>query len=85
MLLATSTFTDPCGTISNCVLTLTVANDVLVVAEGIITWCRITDSADNFCIDMDVTNNAGNGAVKIDATQVYVGGTIKVLSAALSG
>jgi hypothetical protein len=65
-------------------LTLTASADVLVVAEGVITWCRITDSADTFCIDMDVTTESGDGACKIDNTQVYIGGTIKVISAALS-
>lgn len=84
VLLATTTFTDPCGTIANQVLTLTASGDVLAVAEGIITWCRMTDSADTFCVDMDVTINEGNGAVKIDSTQVYSGGTIRILSAALS-
>lgn len=84
MLVATSTFTDPCGTIANAVLTLTVAADVLAVAEGFITWCRITDSADTFCIDMDVSDNSGNGFVKIDNQQVYIGGTVRVLAISLS-
>ena len=53
-------------------------------AEGIITWTRITDSANTYCLDLDVSNNEGDGAVKIDNPQVYVGGTIRVLSASLS-
>lgn len=82
--MATVLFTDPCGTIANSVLTLTVAADVLAIAEGFITWCRITDSDDTFCADMDVSNNEGNGAVKIDNQQVYIGGTVKVLAASLA-
>lgn len=84
MLVATALFTDPCGTIANVVLTLTIAADVLAVAEGFITWCRITDSADIFCIDLDVSDNNGSGAVKIDNQQVYIGGTVRVLAASLS-
>ena len=83
-MVGTVLFTDPCGTIDNIVLTLTTAGDIMASAEGIITWTRITDSEDTYCLDLDVSNNEGDGAVKIDNLQVYVGGTIRVLSAALS-
>lgn len=83
-LLATVLFKDPCGTVANGALPLEIDGDVLVSVEGIIAWVRITNSDDVFAIDADVSNNAGTGAIKIDNTHVYVGGTIKVLSSTLT-
>lgn len=83
-LIATTLFADPCGSISSQTLTFTTPADVLAVSAGVVTWCRITDSDDTFCLDMDVSDNLGNGAVKIDNTEVFIGGTIKILSAAIA-
>jgi hypothetical protein len=84
ILVGTFIFTDPAGTVTNQTLTLTVAGDILAVATDTITWARITTSADVWCIDLDVTDNLGTGAIKIDNTAVTTGGTIKLLSATLS-
>lgn len=80
-LLATVRLTDPCGTAADGALTLTSDGDVLAVADGIIAWARFTDSADTYVMDADVTNTAGTGAIKIDNTQVYTGGTVRIVSA----
>ncbi|MFZ4792413.1 MAG: hypothetical protein ACOYMW_16260 [Candidatus Competibacteraceae bacterium] len=80
-LLATVLLTDPCGSVTDGALTLTSDGDVLAVADGVIAWSRFTDSADTYVMDADVTNTAGSGAIKIDNTQVYTGGTIRVVSA----
>ncbi len=83
-LLATVLLTDPCGTVSDGVLTLSSAGDVLAVAKGIIAWARLTDSAGTFVVDADVSALGGGGAITIDNTQVYTGGTVRILSAALT-
>ncbi len=80
-LLATVLLTDPCGSVTDGALTLTSDGDVLAVADVVIAWSRFTDSADTYVMDADVTNTAGSGAIKIDNTQVYTGGTIRVVSA----
>ncbi len=83
-LLATVLLTDPCGTVSNGTLTLSSAGDVLAVASGVIAWARLTDSADTIVMDADVSALGGGGAITIDNTQVYTGGTVRILSAALT-
>ena len=86
VLLATIVLNDPCATITNNVLTFSFANngETQCSASGQATWCRITNSADLFCIDMDVTDNNGSGTVKIDSTALYQGGTIRVQSGTFS-
>lgn len=83
-LIATVLFTDPCGVISSGTLTFSFDDDVLVGEGGTITWCRFTDSDDNYVLDGDVTDINGDGMIKIDFTTVYTGGTIRVLSAAFT-
>lgn len=77
-------FSDPCGTVLDQVLTFAIDGDTQAVAEGDIFWCRITDSDDNFCSDLDCSITNGGGAVQLDALHAYVGGTIRVVSASFS-
>jgi len=83
-LLATVLLTDPCGTVTDGVLTLTSAGDVLAVASGIIAWARFTDSAGTVVLDADVGTPGSGAAVTIDHPQVYAGGTVRIVSAALT-
>lgn len=83
-LLATVLLTDPCGTVSEGVLTLTSAGDVLAVATGIIAWARFTDSAGALVLDADVGTLGSGAAVTIDNPQVYAGGTVRIVSATLT-
>jgi len=83
-LLATVLLTDPCGTVTDGVLTLTSAGDVLAAATGIIAWARFTDSAGGFVLDADVGTPGSGAAVTIDNPQVYAGGTVRIVSATLT-
>ncbi len=83
-LLATVLLTEPCGTVSEGVLTLTSAGDVLAVATGIIAWARFTDSAGTLVLDADVGTLGSGAAVTIDNPQVYAGGTVRIVSATLT-
>ncbi len=83
-LLATVLLTDPCGTVSDGVLTLSSAGDVLAVASGVIAWARFTDSAGTLVLDADVGTLGSGAAVTIDNPQVYAGGTVRIVSATLT-
>lgn len=86
ILVGTSLFAYPCGSVANAVLTFSFANngETQAVATGDITWARLTTSADVFVADVDVSNNAGTGVIKMDSTQIYNGGTLRVNSGVIN-
>lgn len=84
VLLAEILFNDPCGTVSDGVLTLTFEGETQALATSDVTWCRITDSDNVFVIDADVTDTSGSGAVKIDSIHLYEGGLVRVSTATIS-
>jgi|GEM_PF-906040 hypothetical protein len=85
MLLATVICADPAGTVVNGALTFSsIADDSLADNTGDADWVRVYDSDGNWVIDMDVTDEAGAGPVKmisenpgIPATHIYQGGIVK--------
>jgi hypothetical protein len=84
-LLGTVTFADPSGATSNGVLTFNpLTDDSSADADGVAAWVRVLDSAGTFVMDMDVTDNAGTGPVKMPSTQVYAGGVIHITSAVMT-
>ena len=81
-LLGTVTCSDPAGTVTSGVLTLSaISDDSLADADGVATWARVLDSDGAFIMDITVTNNAGTGPIKMVSTQIYAGGIIRVASA----
>jgi hypothetical protein len=81
-LLGTCTCSDPAGTVTNGVYTLSaIADDSLADADGIVTWVRVLDSNGVFIMDVTVTNLAGSGPIKMVSTQIYAGGIIRISSA----
>lgn len=81
-LLGTLTLSDPAGAVSGGVLTFDViTDDSSADASGTASFVRFTDSDDNAVIDLDVTNNAGTGAVKMNTTTIVTGGPIRITSA----
>lgn len=80
-LLGTLTLADPAGTVSNGVLTFDVIiEDSAADTGGTASFVRLTDSDDNAVIDLDVTNTAGTGAVKMNTTTIVAGGPIRITS-----
>jgi len=63
-------FSKPCkSSIDNGVLTFaSIAQDASANNSGTATWARITNSDGGFCMDLDVTNNSGNGDIKLNST-----------------
>ena len=78
-LLGTLTFANPAGTVSAGVLTFTIlTDDASVDADGTWTWARCLDSSNAWVMDVDVSNNAGTGVIRLPNITVYAGGVLRV-------
>lgn len=86
LVLGELTFSHPCkSSIDNGVLTFaSIAQDAAANNSGTATWARITNSDGGFVMDMDVTNNSGNGDIKLNSTDIIQGGPISIISASLT-
>lgn len=83
-LLAEITLTEPAGTISSGVLSLTALADGLVLADGTATWARIVNGNGDTCFDCDVTGTGGTGIIKLSSTALLAGGLVHITSAQLA-
>jgi hypothetical protein len=84
-LLGTLTFSKPCGTVSNGVLTFdAIASDTNADANGTAVWARGFDGAGNFVADFDITDNAGVGPIKLNNVAIVAGGTISITSGTIA-
>ena len=84
-LLGTLTFSEPAGTVTNGVLTFAViVDDSSADADGIAAWARVLDGDGAFVMDVDITDTAGAGPIKMPSTQVYAGGILHITSAVLT-
>ena len=75
--------TKPAGTIAGGLLTLTQQEDGLITATGIATWARLVNGNDVTAMDLDCSDSDGDGDVKLAATQLYLGGDARMVSAIL--
>lgn len=76
-LLGTLTCSDPSATKAAGVITFSaITQDSAADAGGTASFAAFTDSADNVIMYLDVTNEAGTGAVKINTTTIVQGGPI---------
>ena len=78
-LLATLTFSDPCGTTSAGTFTASaITQDSAADATGTATWARIADSAGNTVFDCDVTNTGGGGTIQFNTTNFVKDGPVLI-------
>jgi hypothetical protein len=76
-LLGTLTCSDPSASATAGVITFgTVTQDNAADASGTASFAAVTDSDDVLVAWLDVTNTAGDGAVKINTTTIVEGGPI---------
>lgn len=81
VLLGTLVCSDPCASVTTPTITFgAITQDDAADASGTATWCRIVDSDDGKCVDLDVTAAAGTGAVKLNTTTIVAGGPIRMNS-----
>jgi hypothetical protein len=81
VLLGTCALSDPCGTVTNGVLTFgAISDDESADAFGTATWLRAFDGDGNEVLDMDVTDSAGAGPCKLNSVNIVAGGKISITS-----
>lgn len=84
-LLATLAFSDPCGTVSNGVLTFSaISPDTSADATGTATWARGADSTGAFVVDMDVGPTGSGAAIQLNNVNLVAGGEVSITSASLT-
>jgi len=80
-LLAELTFSDPCGTVTNGVLTFSaIASDTSANNTGTATWFRIVDSTSAFVLDGTITVTGGGGDITMTSTSIQAGVTVDATS-----
>ncbi len=80
-LLAELTFSDPCGTVTNGVLTFSaIASDASADTTGTATWFRIVDSTGAFVLDGTITVTGGGGDITMTSTSIQAGVTVDATS-----
>ena len=85
VLLATLTFADPCGTITDGALTMdAITQDASADATGMAAWARITDSDGNVVMDINVSATGGSGALQMNTTSIVAGGPVLITSFVIS-
>ena len=78
-LLATLTFSDPCGTTSSGTLTMSaITQDSAADATGTATWARIADSTGATVFDVDVTVTGAGGTLQFNTTNFVIGGPVLI-------
>lgn len=83
--LGTLTCSDPAATQAVGVITFgTITQDDAADAGGTATWAYIKDSTGAIVNAVDVTDNAGNGLLKVNTTTIVAGGPIKITSLTLT-
>jgi len=83
--LAIITLNDPCGTVSNGVITFsgTPLSDASANATGTAALARFKDSNGTVCVD-DLTVGTGSEDVVLDNTSINTGQTVTISSASLT-
>lgn len=79
--LGTLTCSDPSATQTAGVITFgTITQDSAADASGTAAWAYIKDSTGAIVNAVDVTDEAGNGVIKLNTTTVVAGGPIQISS-----
>lgn len=78
-LLATLTFSDPCGATASGVLTMdAITQDASADATGTATWARIADSSGATVFDVDVSNTGAGGTLQFNTTNFVATGPVLI-------
>ena len=83
--LGTLTCSDPAATQTAGVITFgTITQDSAADASGTAAWAYIKDSTGAIVHAVDVTDNAGDGFIKVNTTTIVAGGPIAITSITLT-
>ena len=75
--------TKPAGTVANGVLTLTQADNGLIMNSGTATWARVVDGAGATCFDCDAGEGIGVWEIQLSQKVLYAGGEVALVLAVL--
>jgi hypothetical protein len=70
----------PAGVVAGAVWTFADPIDATVIADGTVTWARITNNVGGFVADFTVSNLAGAGEIKLTDVNLLVGMILDVTS-----
>ena len=84
-LIGTCVLSDPCGTVTNGVLTFAaIADDPIADATGTIAWARGVDGDNAFVLDMSCGVTGGAQSLLFNTLSAQAGGVIQVLSGSIT-
>lgn len=75
--------TKPAGTVTSGILTLTAAEDGLILTTGVAVWARVINGADATAFDCDAGEGVGPWEVQLAQVTLLAGGEAKLVSALL--
>lgn len=85
VLLGTTTFSYPCGTVVNGILTFdAITQDNAADASGEATWARIETSTGAFVADLDVGVTGSTADLRMNTTSVVAGAPIIITAGAIA-
>ena len=73
----------PCGSVAGGVLTLVQHEDGLIMHTGVVTWARVVNGNGDTAFDCDAGEGVGPWEIQLAQTQLYAGGSARLLSAVL--
>lgn len=81
LILAELTFSDPCGTVTDGVLTMgAITQDSSANNTGLARWARILDSTGATVADVDVSSTGGGGTLQLNTVNIVAGGPVLITS-----
>lgn len=83
-LLGTCTFSDPCGTVTNGVLTFSAITGGTAVATGTATFARALDSTGTFVADLDAGVTGSGSAIELSTVGIVIGAVLSVTSGTIT-
>lgn len=85
ILLAEIPLNKPSGTLNTTTSVLTLSSSATPLASnsGAATWARQVNGNGDWSADYDVTNEAGDGAVKLEDTDILAGAVVALIEATL--
>lgn len=79
--LGTLTFSDPAGTVTSGVLTLSaITQDSSADDAGTASWARLKDASGTVVGDFDITSTGGGGSIQMNTTNIALAGPILISS-----
>lgn len=74
----------PCARITNGILMFHLPDEEMVIADGIASWARFADGANNPVLDLDVGDMNSSAGVRLPQVNLFAGGIVRPVLAKLT-